>query len=202
MKLTKCHLDNEIATHKCAVCGNSICLKHAGAATVCSSCISRSERKFSIKEKEEEHSMNIEELSRIFWGETEQIMFEMTLDVHKLPGYIAESEEDFIGFVAFETLEENMLIAALAVLPEFQRAGVGRALVHKVEEKARKLSKKNLLVSTSNDDLPALAFYQKIGFQIFAVERDVIKEKHERIILGFDLIPIRDEIKLRKSLAH
>jgi len=64
---------------------------------------------------------------------------------------------------------------------------------------SRQLSKRRLLVSTSNDDLPALAFYQKLGFQIFEVKPNVIAGKHGQLLAGTGGIPIRDEIRLSKN---
>jgi len=60
------------------------------------------------------------------------------------------------------------------------------------------MQKKRLLVSTSNDDLPALAFYQSIGFQIYEVKPNVIAEKHNEILAGIGGLPVRDELRLRK----
>jgi len=62
-------------------------------------------------------------------------------------------------------------------LPKYQNSSIGKSLIEKVQNAAKKLKKKKLLVSTSNDDLPALAFYQSIGFQIYEVKPNVIAEK-------------------------
>jgi len=68
------------------------------------------------------------------------------------------------------------------------------------EKEAENMQKKKLLVSTSNDDLPALAFYQSRGFQIYEVKPNVIAEKHGRILEGIGGLPARDELRLRKIL--
>ena len=57
------------------------------------------------------------------------------------------------------------------------------------------------MVSTSNDDLPALAFHQLMGFQIFEVVPNATAEKHGEAVLGIGHIPIRDEIKLQKIIT-
>jgi ribosomal protein S18 acetylase RimI-like enzyme len=72
--------------------------------------------------------------------------------------------------------------------------------VKKVESEAKRTKKRSLLVSTSNDDLPALAFYQSISFQIFEVRPNVIAEKHGKIIKGIGKLPVRDELRLQKPL--
>ncbi|MCS7365731.1 MAG: GNAT family N-acetyltransferase [archaeon GB-1867-035] len=92
------------------------------------------------------------------------------------------------------------MIVAIRVLPEYQRKRIGKALLLTVEEKARRLNKKKLLVSTSNDNLPALAFYQLSGYQIYEVIPNAIAEKHGEMHPGLFGIPVRDEIRLKKHL--
>ena len=96
--------------------------------------------------------------------------------------------------------DDAIIIVALGILPQFQNAGMGRSLISKIETKAKKLRKKRLLVSTSNDDLPALGFYQALGFQIYEIRPDVIAEKHGGFIMGIGGLPVRDELRLRKTL--
>jgi len=89
---------------------------------------------------------------------------------------------------------------ALGVLPQYQGSGVGRSLIEKVEAEAKRTMKNTLLVSTSNDDLPALAFYQSLGFQIYEIKPNVIVEKHGGVLKGIGGLPVRDELRLRKIL--
>jgi hypothetical protein len=56
------------------------------------------------------------------------------------------------------------------------------------------------MVPTSNDDLPALAFHQSNGFQIYEVKPNVIAEKHGMILKGIGGLPTRDELRLQKIL--
>jgi len=105
-----------------------------------------------------------------------------------------------IGFISFAETNDAMIIVALGILPKYQNAGVGRGLVAKIQKEAKRLKKKRLLVATSNDDLPALAFYQSIGFQVYEVKPDVIAEKHGVILKGVGGLPIRDELRLQKVL--
>jgi ribosomal protein S18 acetylase RimI-like enzyme len=69
-----------------------------------------------------------------------------------------------------------------------------------VERQAKKEAKKRILVATSNDDLPALAFYQLLGFQLFEVVPNAIAEKHGTLEKGVGDIPVRDELHLQKTL--
>ncbi|MDP2975645.1 MAG: hypothetical protein Q8N45_05465, partial [Anaerolineales bacterium] len=63
---------------------------------------------------------------------------------------------------------------------------------------------RRLFVVTTNDNTPALRFYQKRGFVIAAVRINAIEQsrklKPEIPFAGEDGIPIRDEIELEMIL--
>jgi len=148
----------------------------------------------------EEERETIRKMVKRFWGEPEQLTFNKKFVVAELPAYAAKSENSIIGFISYAETENATLIVALGVLPKHQDTGVGRSLVEKVEAETKKTQKNKLLVSTSNDDLPALAFYQSLGFQIYEVKPNVIAQKHGKILKGIGGLPIRDELRLQKLL--
>jgi len=135
-----------------------------------------------------------------FWGEQEQVAFDKKFVVAELNAYVAKKGNNVIGFVSYAETEDSVLIVALGILPRYQGLGVGRSLVQKVEAEAEELRKNRILVSTSNDDLPALAFYQSLGFRIYEVKPDVIAEKHGRVLKGVGDLLVRDELRLRRTI--
>jgi ribosomal protein S18 acetylase RimI-like enzyme len=147
--------------------------------------------------KDKEH---IREFVQRFWGEQEQLTFDRRFLVTELPTYTAKNGKEIVGFVSFAEIDNAVIIVALGILPKFQNAGVGINLIKETEAEAKRRRKQMLLVATSNDDLPALAFYQSLGFQIYEVKPDVIAEKHGKIMKGVGGLPVRDEIRLRKGL--
>lgn len=157
---------------------------------------------YTIKKvSSEEERREIKKLVKRFWGEQEQLTFDKSFKVAELPAYVAKVRRSIIGFVTFVLTRGAVLIVALGILPKYQGSGVGTGLVRKVEDEARRANKKRLHVSTSNDDLPALAFYQSLGFQIYEVKPNVIAEKHGEFQKGIGRLPIRDELRLQKYLA-
>jgi len=142
----------------------------------------------------------VRQFIQIFWGEQEQLTFDKRFIVAELPSYVAKIRKKTVGFVSFGEEGNAVLIVALGVLPERQSGGVGERLVEKVEAEAKRMGKSKLLVSTSNDDLPALAFYQSIGFQIYEIRPNIIAEKHGEILEGIGGLPIRDELRLQKII--
>jgi ribosomal protein S18 acetylase RimI-like enzyme len=183
------------------VCGRLICGEHAKLRTICLSFTKKTALEYVIDTvKTDKERDNIREFVKRFWGEEEQLTFDKKFVVAELLTYIAMVKNSIIGFASVAEENDAIIIAALGILPKYQGCGVGRSLVEKVKAEAKRLRKKRLLVSTSNDDLPALAFYQSLGFQIFEVKPNVIAEKHGRVLKGISGLPIRDELRLQRIL--
>lgn len=197
----KCGFCGEDAIYKCGTCGKAVCGKHSKLRVVCSSCLRKGKiRSKIIRAISEEEKMQIRELVKRFWGEEEQLTFDERFNVADLPAFVAKADESIAGFVSFVEAGDDIILVALGIIPQYQDSGIGRDLITMVEAEAKKLKKKRLLVSTSNDDLPALGFYQALGFQIFEVKPNVIAEKHGGLVSGIGGLPVRDEIRLRKTL--
>ncbi len=196
-----CKYCEKNALFKCSVCGKMLCIEHVKLRTVCPSCIKETTSKCTINEVlPNEEKKRIRELVQRFWGEKEQLTFDRKFIVAELPTYAAKLGNNIIGFISFTEVDDATILVALGVLPKYQSSGVGKSLIAKVEAEAKRRTKKKLLVSTSNDDLPALAFYQSLGFQIYEVKPNVIAEKHGRVFEGIGGLPVRDELRLQKTL--
>ncbi len=88
----------------------------------------------------------------------------------------------------------------LNVYPEFQGQGIAKLLLKEAMDQGRKQDCKLAKVATSNDDLPALFLYQKMGFRIAGVAAGVLAEHHGSELSGFAGIPMRDEMQLERKL--
>jgi len=189
------------AVYRCSVCGKPLCAEHAKLQTVCPTHQTKPTRNHTItKAKTKQEQRQIQEFVKRFWGEQEQLTFNNKYTVTQLPAFITKTQKHTIAFASYTPQKNAVLIVALAVLPPYQNAGVGKSLIKKIEAETRKLKKNKLLVATSNDDLPALGFYQSLGFQIFQVKPNVIAQKHAKTLKGISGLPVRDEIRLQKTL--
>jgi ribosomal protein S18 acetylase RimI-like enzyme len=196
-----CKYCGNVATYKCSVCGTLVCEAHAKQPTVCPSCIRKTKEKHAIRRASSEKEKDeIRRFVKQFWGEEEQLTFERKYNVAEQPAYVAKAGKKTVGFISFAENADHLIIVAIGVQAEHQGSEIGRALVKKVESEARKLQKKRLLVSTSNDNLPALGFYQALGFQIFEVKPNILAEKHGQVLAGISGLPVRDELRLQKIL--
>jgi ribosomal protein S18 acetylase RimI-like enzyme len=194
-----CEYCGKDAFYRCSHCGKAACVDHIVLRTLCSSCLKKVGFEYRVKRAVSGQERDaIRNLVTRFWREQEQLTFDRVFKVAELPAYVAHTLDDTIGFISFAELNDAVIIVALGVLPMYQSSG--RRLVERLEVEAARMRKKRLLVSTSNDDLPALAFYQSLGFQICEVKPNVIAEKHGEVKKGVGGLPVRDELRLQKCL--
>lgn len=82
--------------------------------------------------------------------------------------------------------------------------GIGTALINSAIEIARNHRCRKVVVITTNDNLEALRFYQKRGFDLVRIRRDALtlsrKLKPSIPEIGENGIPIRHELELEYAL--
>ena len=81
-----------------------------------------------------------------------------------------------------------------------------RSLVLAARDIAIQSNCTRLWLITTNDNIPALIFYQNRGFNLVAIHKNALefsrRLKPEIPMIGLDGIPIRDEIELEMMLTH
>jgi GNAT superfamily N-acetyltransferase len=119
-----------------------------------------------------------------------------------LDGLIAIDRDKWIGLITFLISGQECEIVSLDSLCE--RRGIGTALVNAVISEAQQARCRRVWLVTTNDNLNALGFYQKRGFELVAVHRHAMAEvrQHKPQIpeTGLGGIPLRDEIELELLL--
>ncbi|GAA3164284.1 GNAT family N-acetyltransferase [Nonomuraea roseoviolacea] len=91
-------------------------------------------------------------------------------------------------------------VKSLAVREDRQGAGVGRMLVERAAEVCREERRSTLLVATAAADTRVLGFYQRLGFRLLRVERDVFTPQAGYPATEVDGIPLRDQVWLSLDL--
>ena len=83
--------------------------------------------------------------------------------------------------------------------------GIGSALLDEIEKIAKEQRCRRIWLITTNDNIDALRFYQRRGYEIAFVHRHAIQEsrkiKPQLPFVGKYGIPIRDEIEMEKKLV-
>jgi ribosomal protein S18 acetylase RimI-like enzyme len=140
----------------------------------------------------------IEELALHFWDETEVDCFDRKYDVLECPAFLVWDGGEAVGQASYAIEGEwnAVVLVMLNILPDHQRRGGGWMLLDAVRGEAVRRGLRRLLVVTSNDDLPALAFYQRYGFCITGILPGRIAADHGGELPGLAGIPVRDEIRL------
>jgi ribosomal protein S18 acetylase RimI-like enzyme len=132
---------------------------------------------------------------------TRVLAFGEMMNLGDLPVVVAEMKDELAGALAYRLLPDAVQIVALATDPMWQRTGVGGYLVAEVELMARRQQVVRVIFCTTNDNLPALYFYQRRGYRISeVVPGALLPYVKPAFACGFAGIPVRDEIRLEKIL--
>ncbi|HEX2698072.1 MAG TPA: GNAT family N-acetyltransferase [Anaerolineales bacterium] len=133
------------------------------------------------------------------WGGEEMIVHGEVFRPEELSGFVAG---DWVGLVTYYIRDRECEIMSLDSLREGQ--GVGTALLNEVINEARSRHCQRLFLATTNDNLHALGFYQRRGFELVTIRRGAVnqsrKTKPSIPSIGENNIPLRDEIELEMNL--
>jgi len=120
----------------------------------------------------------------------------------ELAGFAASKGKEPIGLLTYRI--EGLDCEIVTIDSTVEGAGVGTALINVVRKIAKAKGCKRLWLITTNDNLNALGFYQKRGFQIIAVRPNAVDEarklKPQISLKAANGIPIRDELELELEL--
>jgi ribosomal protein S18 acetylase RimI-like enzyme len=120
----------------------------------------------------------------------------------QLEGFVVEDDSEWLGLLTFFINDNECEVTSIDSLREEQ--GIGTMLLNKAIEEARKRDCKRIFLITTNDNLNALGFYQKRGFELVAIYRGALNEsrrlKPSIPRIGMNNIPLRDEIELELVL--
>lgn len=197
MHCTICGAD---ARHVCGRSGRPVCSQHSRIEVV-SRLSFGSSGNLSVREASPSDYEKIGQLAEYFWGKSQINRFDKEYDILNLPAYVVSANDHVSGVLSYALEPESIVIATLDVLPGYQGLGAGRMLLDSVKGKASEENTAEILVSTSNDDLPAIYFYLKNGFQIYEVTPNRIAENLGGLHVGFAGIPSQDELRLRLRIG-
>jgi GNAT superfamily N-acetyltransferase len=130
-----------------------------------------------------------------FWGGEQMFMHGDVVRYDEVEGFIYG---DWIGLLTYMLHDNECEITSLNSLQEGM--GIGAALIDKALQEARETKCRRVFLITTNDNLRALGFYQKRGFELVTIHRGAVnksrKLKPSIPLIGENNIPLRDEIEL------
>jgi GNAT superfamily N-acetyltransferase len=188
------------AVLRCARCGKFVDWEDAYLQLVCG-CRPRIDLPpVLVREATDAERAEARQLFERDFGRTRIVAFGEVVDIDAMPALVAVMNGPPSGALAYRLMGDALHIVALATDPMWQRSGVGSYLLAEAELLARRLGAKRLVVSTTNDNLPSLYFYQRRGYCLTDLVPNSIGAHTSKHVPGFAGIPVRDEIRLEKRL--
>ena len=137
-----------------------------------------------------------------FWGSELQVVHQSVYRPAELPGLIAERAGRVVGLLTYQVSDEMLEVVTLNAIE--RRTGVGTVLMEAVVADARQLRCQEIRLTTTNDNLDAIRFYQRRGLRLVALRPGAVDrarlEKPQIPRVGDYGIPLRDEIDLARRV--
>ena len=136
------------------------------------------------------------------WGSEIMVAHGEIFHAAGLPGFVVEQDGQVIGLATYRLQAADCELLSLDSMLAGQ--GVGTALIEAVAAAARQAGCRRFYLTTTNDNLSALRFYQRRGFRLVALRPGAVEQsrkiKPSIPLTGEHGIPIRDELELEKDL--
>lgn len=131
------------------------------------------------------------------WHTTTMIIRGKEIDMTKTEGFFFSEGKEMIGLITYIFYDNILEITSLDSLYENQ--GIGSKLVEAVKHEAKKREIQKIVLITTNDNINAIKFYQKRGFDMVRLFHNALdvsrKLKPEIPLIGENSIPLRHEIE-------
>lgn len=150
----------------------------------------------------EQNRPAINQFIQELWFSTELVIRGKLVDMTVLDGIAVFEENTIIGLLTYEITNEECEIISLDSKCENQ--GIGSELIKRAVEIARGQGCKKLKLITTNDNINAIKFYQKRGFDLVQLYHNAL-EVSRRLkpsipMLGEYGIPLMHEIEFEMLL--
>lgn len=133
------------------------------------------------------------------WGSPRMLVGMHTYDVTEIDAHgLFDEEGTLIAFASWKLRDKTMVLCALHSTIEGR--GIARQLLDEVKTHARTLGARAIRSMVSNDNMPALGFYQKNGFRfatLYVGAVDAYRSVMPGMIThGYMGIPVHDALEL------
>jgi len=152
--------------------------------------------------------LTVEDLPRLreywrkHWGDEFVVAHGVIYRPEALDGFLALEDDEWLGEITYSVSGDECEIVSLDSLR--QGHGIGTKLMDAAVDEARTRSCRRVFLITTNDNLHALGFYQRRGFELVRIHRHALDETRKLKpgipLIGMNHIPLRDEIELEMML--
>jgi ribosomal protein S18 acetylase RimI-like enzyme len=152
---------------------------------------------YTIRPKQDSDEEALSTLMLKTWHTVEIITRGKLYPVIELEGLVATQDNELIGFVLYRYENSECEVVVLQSLEEGQ--GIGTKLMLEVISIAKDKGCTRVWLITTNDNIHAMHFYQRLGFSFSALYRNAMEisrqMKPQIPLLGHDGIPLKHEIE-------
>jgi GNAT superfamily N-acetyltransferase len=132
------------------------------------------------------------------WGSEAVAVHDDVLRPAELPGFIAERSRRIAGLLTYQVLGDTLEIVTLNAI--HRHSGIGTLLIEASVTAARRYGCRQVQLTTTNDNIDALRFYQRRGFRLAELRPGAVDRsreiKPEIPRTGDYGIPLHDELDL------
>ena len=136
------------------------------------------------------------------WGSVLAARRGELVDTSTLDGLVATLEGHRAGLAL--TLLRGDQLEVVSISTSVARRGIGRALMERCFDEARSLRCRRVWLVTTNDNIPAIAFYQHVGMDLRAFRRHAVtasrRLKPEIPLRNAEGVPIDHELEFELLL--
>jgi len=133
------------------------------------------------------------------WGDETAVGHGLVWRPAELDAFVAQDDDGTrVGVLTYDAREDALEIVTIDAFRP--REGIGTALMLAAIERAHDAAAQRVVVMTTNDNEPAIAFYEHLGFRVTEVREGAIEEaraiKPSIPPTGVGGTPITDEVLL------
>ena len=136
------------------------------------------------------------------WGSPVIMSRGKTYHPHLEQGLIERQDDQIVGLITYHMDEDGMEVLTLNSTLEGRR--IGTSLMLATIDEARTRGARRVWLTTTNDNMRGVGFYQRLGFRLVQVNVGAVDEarkiKPQIPEVGRDGIPIHDELVLELRL--
>ena len=137
------------------------------------------------------------------WFTLDMVVHGEKINLGNADGFYASEDNRIVGLITYRIANNEMEIMSLDSLNE--KKGIGTSLLDKAIQTAKDVGCLRIMLITTNDNLSALQFYQKRGFDIIRLHHNAVEEsrkiKPQIPLTGSNGIPIKHEIELEMKIG-
>lgn len=166
-------------------------------------------RRADMNNASERHA--VEAINKFFWDSMEQTVFRRSYKIAECENYLAVPDDEsecgpnahgIAGHMALFNEDDFLHVVVFHVWPQWHRRGVGYRMIVTAIDEAKRRDYDTIKLGTTNDNIPALYFYQRVGFAIDEIVAGEWNEGEDGRTFGFAGIRITKDIHMKLDLKE